>query len=79
MDSGFQNMSDTARGTGLVSHATERPFDATSAFRIGDPASKLTSEFRIRIHEVFFMWDTVKFLISSHHIHTDRHTDKRKY
>ena len=31
------------------------------------------------IHAVFFMWDTVKFLISSHHIHTDRHTDKRTY
>ena len=35
MDSGFGNMSETARGTGLVSHATERPFDATSAFRDG--------------------------------------------
>ena len=30
-----------------------------------------------RIHPVFFMWYTVKFLISSHHIHTDRHTDKQ--
>ena len=41
MDSGFQNMSDTARGTGLVSHVTDPPFDAASAFRIGNPASTL--------------------------------------
>ena len=44
MDSGFQNMSDTARGTGLVSHVTDPPFDAASAFRIGNPASTLIFE-----------------------------------
>ena len=44
MDSGFQNMSDTARGTGLVSHVTDPPFDAASAFRTGNPASTLIFE-----------------------------------
>ena len=33
----------------------------------------------IVIHAVFFMWDTVKFSISSNHIHTYRHTDKRTH
>ena len=27
------------------------------------------------LHAIVFMRDTLKFLISSHHIHTDRHTD----
>ena len=50
MDSGFQNMTDTARGTGFVSHAAERPFDAASAFRIGNFASRFL-ELKIKTNE----------------------------
>ena len=31
------------------------------------------------LHAIFLVWDTVEILISSHFVHTDRHSDKRTH
>ena len=37
------------------------------------------SDIQDTVHAIFLVWDTVEILISSHFVHTDRHTDKRTH